>query len=149
MVDQMNENLSTIERGQFVYVIAESSMGPSKIGIAANTKQRLAMLQTGNPMVLFLAFSVMVANSLVVERCAHAVLERHRMAGEWFKVSPDVAFAAVNEAIDMINEAGPEPEITYGPRRFKDWAAIAAERHAEFMRLHPHMNVKAASKVSA
>lgn len=79
----------------FVYVI---SAGPDrhKIGMAANPAQRVRDLQTGVPDTLELIHFVEVSSPRRVEARAHRMLADHRVRGEWFGVTAEVAIGAVS-----------------------------------------------------
>ena len=105
-----------IPSGQFVYVI-EGSHGAVKIGISADPESRRATLQTGAPHHLFLAFSIWAGESAFdVEQEAHAILGAHRMPGEWFAVSKEMAIAAVYGAASRIGVRLGDPPETSAPR---------------------------------
>ncbi len=96
--------------GQHVYVI-EGSHGAVKIGISSDPEARRATLQTGAPHHLFLAFSIYAGEfAYDVEQEAHAILDAHRMPGEWFAVSKEMAIAAVYGAASRLNCSLGEPE---------------------------------------
>lgn len=83
--------------GDHVYVVEGN--GAVKIGVTGDLQARMAQLQTGSPYPLRLAYSTPVwGDAYAVEAEAHAMLDRHRLAGEWFGVPADVAVAAVNGA---------------------------------------------------
>jgi len=89
---QSSSNLS------YIYVIA-SKTGTVKVGYSTNPQMRLASLQTASPDQLRLA-NVLATDidGRMIEAEAHRILDPHRLAGEWFDVSPDVAFEAVRQA---------------------------------------------------
>ncbi len=92
--------------GDHVYVVEGN--GAVKIGVTGDLQARMAQLQTGSPYPLHLAYSTPVwGDAYAVEAEAHAMLGRHRLAGEWFGVPADVAVAAVSGAAYRI---GSEPE---------------------------------------
>lgn len=80
-----------------VYII--EGVDAVKVGVAREPLDRLAQLQTGNPDRLRLAWSMPIAgDAYAVETEAHAILDRHRIGGEWFEVPTEVAVAAVSGA---------------------------------------------------
>lgn len=87
----------------YVYVIANADRR-FKIGMAADPQSRLHQLQTGQPDRLQLVFSHETNKARDVERAAHTILELHRLTGEWFAVTQDIAVAAVLEAIRSVHE---------------------------------------------
>ena len=108
--------------GQCVYVI-EGSHGAVKIGISCDPESRRATLQTGAPHHLFLAFSIYAGDAAFdVEQEAHAILDKHRMPGEWFAVSKEMAIAAVYGAASRLGVSlGEEYE---GPPAETNWKAL-------------------------
>jgi hypothetical protein len=82
----------------YVYVIA-GHQGTVKVGYSTNPRMRLAALQTASPgpleMVHVLATDI---DGRMIEAEVHRILDRHRLAGEWFDVSPEVAIEAVGRA---------------------------------------------------
>jgi len=95
--------------GDHVYIVEGN--GAVKIGVTGDLQARLAQLQTGSPYPLRLAYSTPVwGDAYAVEAEAHAMLDRHRLAGEWFGVPADVAVAAVNGAAFRLAPSNmPEP----------------------------------------
>ena len=104
--------------GQSVYVI-EGSHGAVKIGISSDPEARRKTLQTGAPHHLFLAFSVYAGDAAFdVEQEAHTLLDAHRMPGEWFAVSKEIAIATVYGAAARLGVSlGEEPEAERAPPR--------------------------------
>lgn len=84
----------------YVYVVT-SSNGHVKIGISTDPEARLRTLQTGTSDQLQLTFTAPgYGNALTVEQEAHRILAAHRVSGEWFNVTPDLAVAAIFGAAD-------------------------------------------------
>ena len=82
----------------YVYVIA-GSQGTVKVGYSTNPQMRLAALQTASPGRLDLAYALATdIDGRMIEAEAHRILDRHRLAGEWFDVSPQIATEAVEQA---------------------------------------------------
>lgn len=104
--------------GQCVYVI-EGSHGAIKIGISSDPEKRRATLQTGAPHHLFLAFAIYAGDAAFdVEQEAHAILDAHRMPGEWFAVSKELAIATVYGAAARLGVSlGDEPRQEVAPPR--------------------------------
>lgn len=85
------------QSGDYVYVV--QGHGAVKIGVTSDLDGRLASLQTGSPYPLDMVYSIPIAgDAYAVEAEAHDMLDRHRLAGEWFVVPADVAVAAINGA---------------------------------------------------
>ena len=96
----------------------EGSHGAVKIGISSNPEKRRAELQTGAPHHLFLAFSIYAGDAAFdVEQEAHYILSAHRMPGEWFAVSKEMAIAAVYGAAARLSVTLGEPPEQKPPRR--------------------------------
>ena len=91
---------NTNHRKVFVYIVMMPS-GPLKIGSARNVARRLAMLQTGNPekLTILSTYAVAADQAVLAEKAIHRALYRHRLIGEWFRLSPEQAKAAVESAI--------------------------------------------------
>ncbi len=82
-----------------VYVVT----GPHnmcKIGISTDPELRLAALQTGAhvPLKIHYVLAVASMDPRMIEAEAHRLLDKHRCAGEWFDVPPQMAEDAVNAA---------------------------------------------------
>jgi hypothetical protein len=69
----------------FVYVMRCEQF--VKIGIAADPKQRVKMLQVGNPFPIKLLYQMWSMNARRDERLLHRALKPHRERGEWFRVT--------------------------------------------------------------
>lgn len=85
---QRERALSGISDGVgVVYAIAAN--GLVKFGYTKNTKRRIATLQTGSPVPLYVV--AIRPGTRADERAAHARFAPHRVHGEWFRVSIDEA----------------------------------------------------------
>lgn len=71
------------ERG-FVYVMV--CEGFVKIGVATNIEDRLTTLQIGNPFEIKIIKAWRTTDPGQLEDRLHAILERYRVRGEWFKI---------------------------------------------------------------
>ena len=113
--DGKSQSQERAASGQFVYVI-EGDHGAVKVGISSDPAARRATLQTGAPHRLFLTFSTWAGErAFDVEQEAHAILAAHRMPGEWFFVSKEIAIAAVYGAasrlgVSLGNAPAPRPK---------------------------------------
>lgn len=105
----------------FVYVIG-APKGPQKIGIAKNVQLRQNQIQTGSHARLSLAGVMEVSPDLAVhvECFAHWILRDCRLAGEWFRVSPKRALAAVKEALEAVLRGERQGKRSVG--RKKRWS---------------------------
>ncbi|MBX4941161.1 GIY-YIG nuclease family protein [Rhizobium binae] len=95
------------DRSAFVYVISDIRGEFSKIGYAVDPIKRLASLQTGNPLKLYIHRSFMLRKLSIakkVEYWSHAIAsERHgRLEGEWFQCSPSQAHSAIEAACNEV-----------------------------------------------
>lgn len=89
-------------RNPFVYVI-QSQLGPCKVG-KGHGPTRLKELQPGSFVPLFLRHSIPTPglDPLRVEGLAHKALRAHRLMGEWFDVTPEVAKEAIETVLEQI-----------------------------------------------
>jgi hypothetical protein len=74
-----------------VYVIQHGDQDICKIGVSVNPSERLAQLQTANPMVLSLIASFpfdKMETALLVEQLLHNQFQYRCLRGEWFGVHP-------------------------------------------------------------
>ncbi len=108
----------------FIYVVT-GAHGLTKVGFSADPVARLARLQTGSPERLWLAFTAPAyGNAYVIEQEAHQLLSAHRVRGEWFSATPDLAIAAIFGAADRTGcslfGAAPEQPATGLYARLRD-----------------------------
>lgn len=91
--------------GSFVYVI-RGDHHRCKIGISSNPNARLAQLRTASAFPLSFAFVGVTdrTDGSAIEREAHTLLDRYRVAGEWFDCPVELAIAAVNGAAARLGE---------------------------------------------
>lgn len=86
--------------GPFVYAIRCGEH--TKIGIAKNVEQRLALLQTGCPEPLKIVDVIEAKDPLRIERRLHFEFRQYRTRGEWFTIPESIlasAFAAERNAL--------------------------------------------------
>lgn len=95
----------------WIYVIRAVN-GHVKIGITADPLARLASLQTGASQKLDLVYACAAQSNdgYAIEQAAHGILWKHRLAGEWFDTTADMAVAAIAAASHRLND--PIVEIT-------------------------------------
>ena len=113
----------------YVYFIkaGKSKKAPIKIGVAANIERRLATLQTGNHLELFLLAAIQCdskAHAYGLESMFHRMLGRHKIRGEWFR--HDLNLKAIEEMKvrgkfewaekDAPDDADFNPEMLYNIR---------------------------------
>ena len=90
--------------GSIVYVLAGMN-GLCKVGASTNLDASLAQARAASPFQADFAFVASVPGSagFEIENAAHLVLAHHRIASDWFEVSPDAAIAAVKDAARKTN----------------------------------------------
>lgn len=83
-----------------LYFIQAGDDGPIKIGHSANPRERLAMLQVGNPRELVLLAEIDYSAGNLGERTAayqeelfHRTFRIARIRGEWFEPHPTILWA--------------------------------------------------------
>lgn len=62
----------------------------TKIGFAYDVPARVCNLQIGCPYELKLLGTIACLDPVVVEEELHAIAERYRVRGEWFKLPPEM-----------------------------------------------------------
>lgn len=73
----------------FVYFVRLGSENTFKIGMTTGLPEdRLASLQTASPIPLSLHEYITTDMPKIVERDLHERFKRHRIAGEWFQITP-------------------------------------------------------------
>ena len=90
------------------YVYAIHSHGPFyKIGCSFDVNQRLATLQTGNPLKLRIVGTFKVDDVYSLEEKIHKLLDDRRINGEWFAMDDDswAIFAREVGDFDKFNKA--------------------------------------------
>jgi hypothetical protein len=75
---------------QWIYFVGAGDGEPIKIGRANNIKQRLSMIQSGNPKRLRVLASFFSDDSIATEQAYHDRFAAHRLHGEWFAPHPDI-----------------------------------------------------------
>jgi hypothetical protein len=100
-----------------IYLISRQS-GVIKVGISANVRGRLSTLRTASHEPLMLAFDAHVGDgAAALERAVHEGLDARRLSGEWFKVTPDAAIAAITEAAGRLALPCEPKPISRGRKR--------------------------------
>lgn len=90
--------------GSFVYVV-RGDHNMTKIGVTTNPAARLAQLRTGSAFPIEYAFiGVTPGTGYDIEQEAHTLLDKHRCAGEWFDVSPELAISAIMGAAGKLGQ---------------------------------------------
>lgn len=96
----VNGSLARLGEGVAGIYVITGSHNMCKIGISTDPELRLAALQTGAhvPLKLHYVLAVKSMDPRYIEAEAHRLLDKHRCAGEWFDVPPQIAEDAVNRA---------------------------------------------------
>ena len=84
-----------------VYFIRDGR-GAIKIGITDDIRNRLACLQTANPMKLEMYYAMKVpsrSDAMQLEKELHTKFDKHRICGEWFKETEILAFLRTKKVI--------------------------------------------------
>lgn len=105
-----------------------------KVGVATSVKNRVAAIQTSNPVKIRVVTANLVDDAYHLERIVHKFLKEHKVEGgkEWFSLTPDL----VVEAALLINhERVDYPVATLAligmERRLDKVVEIIAKRSAE------------------
>lgn len=121
-----------------VYVI-QSASGMVKVGITGNVRKRLGALQVSSPFKLSLFAAVTSEHGAAsrIEALAHEKLASHRLSGEWFSASPEVALLAVTLAAQdlgaEITPWEPEPRPARVPRKPNPEMTALVQRGGEVL----------------
>lgn len=112
--------------GEFLYVI-EGEHGHVKIGVSRDPGARLATLQTGSSVPLAIVWREFAGGAAFeIEQEAHAMLSRHRLAGEWFAVPREAGIGAVYGAAYRLGAPlGAMRPDGHAPRRAFGIGAVA------------------------
>lgn len=88
-------------RPTWIYLIGTmGSVGPVKIGIAANPSRRLFGLQSGSPVPLIIHHAVEVGvTAHDFEHLLHQSLAAKHSHGEWFNITPSAGTALIEQII--------------------------------------------------
>jgi hypothetical protein len=81
----------------FVYLIASSEHGPTKIGWSWSPVQRKGELQTGNPAQLHVFGRIQCADAQWLEQTLHVHFASRHIRGEWFDVTTQEAAEAARD----------------------------------------------------
>ena len=90
-----------IEARTFLYCIGTED-GPVKVGITGNLGSRLAALQNGSATKLEIIWVYTTEDrnaALNMERAFHEVYAEHRLQGEWFQITAELAFEGLETAV--------------------------------------------------
>src|SRR6185295_12478697 len=83
----------------YLYVMGDSD-GPQKIGVTCNLQSRRQVVQVSSLNRLQEPFALQMPRktAFAAERYAHWLLRARRVRGEWYRVTPKEAIAAVRRA---------------------------------------------------
>lgn len=84
------------QQSRWVYLIGSQQARPVKIGVARDVGSRLAELQTGSPLPLYLIWKTRGGGAL--ERDLHERFSPYRIHGEWFDFGDENPAAVVASA---------------------------------------------------
>ena len=89
----------------YLYLISAIPDGPIKVGVSNDVKRRMASLQASFPFKLLLIkkWNIFGESLFKVESIAHYKLSEHRVQGEWFNCSSDVAINLIEDIIKNTN----------------------------------------------
>lgn len=92
---------------RYIYVMACGDV--CKVGLTWDAKKRLRGIQAANhqPVELVAVYPVPPQGTEWAEREAHQRLAEHRVRGEWFRVSKEVACAAAQDAVNYVQFGNP------------------------------------------
>lgn len=78
---------------KYIYVITPETEEYCKIGFSKNPNQRVLSAQTFSPEKLKIYYTEEFDDDIVktIEKCLHRTINRYRMNGEWFNISPETA----------------------------------------------------------
>lgn len=80
-----------------MYLIRSETTGLIKVGTAVDLARRLTVLQIGSSEPLTLLGSVPDTSGGLLERAIHRDFAADRVRGEWFKPSPELLRAVMNQ----------------------------------------------------
>lgn len=85
-----------------IYVIGGGDENPVKIGLSVHPDKRCNAVQTGCPFEVSVLHAQPVDRAHAVEAAVHYALAEKRATGEWFRVTPKEAVAAISEAVSLV-----------------------------------------------
>jgi hypothetical protein len=103
----------------YIYVIASSPDGPSKIGISIHPEKRVRQLQTGRDdlLKLFHKEPISIERAQLTERIVHRENRHLRLKGEWFAMPVEHAIQEIRHTmIRFESEVDTKEQISQGPR---------------------------------
>jgi predicted GIY-YIG superfamily endonuclease len=100
-MERLKQNMNRTADNDYLYAIADHTNHLIKLGYARDPQKRCAQLQTGNPNVLSVVWSVAISKSRarLVEQKIHQEYNHKRVRREWFKMSAVEAEQVLNHAV--------------------------------------------------
>lgn len=80
----------------YVYVFGSEDGQPIKVGVSNNPKERALGLSSCGPFCLKVLKKWRTQNAFELERIAHHELREHKMNGEWFSCSSNLAIEKID-----------------------------------------------------
>lgn len=118
------------------YVYVFKGENRIKLGMAGDPEKRMHQIQQHSVDNLILAFKTeAIEDYLLVERLAHSILRRHKVKGEWYRVTVEEGVAAINSAIEKIKLGRAEEALT-GVKYKYPKVSISITGKANVERLH-------------
>lgn len=118
--------MSARRRTHYVYLVGaffdDGWRAPVKVGITASLGSRIGSLQTACPFPIRIYASLELENRELIawlEKTLHAKLAAHRLHGEWFNLTPEVAMTMIeDELVWQFKDAGAaENEVPFYLRK--------------------------------
>ncbi len=103
----------------YIYAIASSPDGPTKIGISIHPEKRVRQLQTGrdDALKLFHKEPVPRSRAQLMEGVIHRENRHRRLKGEWFSISVEQAIQEIKHCmIRHESEVDTMESISQSPR---------------------------------
>lgn len=99
----------------YVYLAASTgARGLLKIGHTnANPRKRIAQLQTGNPLDVYLVYAISTPDPIAVERHLHKRFNAARIRGEWFKITVREAKQTLYEIAKDVAQIDAQKDLEY------------------------------------
>jgi len=90
----------------FLYTLIHPLWPEVKIGFTYNPPSRLGNFNTCCPRRLFSMpyISIYLKNAKLAEDVVHAILKEHRVDGEWFNVSIEIAIKTIEDYVESLSD---------------------------------------------
>lgn len=116
---------------QQVYVI-QHQLGPVKIGITKDPRERLENLQTGTPFKLKIRKTQETEDATEVEKFLHKKFKRYRIQGEWFDLPPGQRDFEIPTTVNDRGLPNKSVESTKDRDADNEWAELLERVHRTF-----------------